>query len=165
MFADLRGFTTFTEHNSPTAVVETLNKVYNELVEVLFEYKGTYDKFVGDGLITFFGAPINQEDDALRAMEAALEMQRRFAKLQPIINKGLTAPLRGLGIGLHSGEAVVGNIGSETCDGLHRDRGYREHRSALARRSPPWADFDKRNHLPTCTSRPCSSVEYTDIAG
>ncbi|GAB4580030.1 MAG: hypothetical protein Fur0022_27690 [Anaerolineales bacterium] len=113
LFADVRGFTSFTENNTPTKVVETLNKVYNQFIEVVFEHKGTFDKFLGDGLITFFGAPISQEDDTLRALKTALEMQRRFAMLENEINRGLNAPLRGVGIGIHAGEAVVGNIGSE----------------------------------------------------
>jgi adenylate cyclase len=113
LFADVRGFTRFTENNTPTKVVETLNKVYNQFVEVVFEHKGTFDKFLGDGLITFFGAPVSQEDDALRALKTALEMQRRFATLEEEINRGLNAPLRGVGIGVHAGEAIVGNIGSE----------------------------------------------------
>lgn len=113
LFADVRGFTKFTESNTPTKVVETLNKVYNQFIDVVFGHKGTFDKFLGDGLITFFGAPVSQEDDTLRALKTALEMQRRFAMLEEEINKGLKAPLRGVGIGIHAGEAIVGNIGSE----------------------------------------------------
>ena len=113
LFADVRGFTRFTENNTPTKVVETLNKVYNQFIEVVFEHKGTFDKFLGDGLITFFGAPVSQEDDTLRALKTALEMQRRFGNLEEEINRGLKAPLRGVGIGIHAGEAIVGNIGSE----------------------------------------------------
>lgn len=113
LFADVRGFTRFTESNSPKKVVETLNKVYNQFIEVVFEYKGTFDKFLGDGLITFFGAPVSQPDDTLRALKTALEMQRRFSLLEEEINRDVNAPLRGVGIGIHAGEAVVGNIGSE----------------------------------------------------
>ncbi|HNB50718.1 MAG TPA: adenylate/guanylate cyclase domain-containing protein [Anaerolineales bacterium] len=113
LFADVRGFTRFTESNSPKKVVETLNKVYNQFIEVVFDHKGTFDKFLGDGLITFFGAPVSQPDDTLRALKTALEMQRRFALLEEEINEGVNAPLRGVGIGIHAGEAVVGNIGSE----------------------------------------------------
>ncbi|MCB9135808.1 MAG: response regulator [Anaerolineales bacterium] len=113
LFADLRGFTRFTEHNTPAKVVETLNKIYNQFVEVIFEHKGTFDKFLGDGLITFFGAPVSAEDDTLRALQAALEMQRRFAVLEAELSEGLNVPPRGVGIGIHAGEAVVGNIGSE----------------------------------------------------
>ncbi|NUM46910.1 MAG: response regulator [Anaerolineales bacterium] len=113
LFADVRGFTRFTESNTPTKVVETLNKVYNQFIEVVFEHKGTFDKFLGDGLITFFGAPVSQADDTLRALKTALEMQHRFSLLENEINQGVQAPLRGVGIGIHAGEAVVGNIGSE----------------------------------------------------
>ena len=113
LFADMRGFTRFTENNTPTRVVETLNKVYNQFIEVVFEHNGTFDKFLGDGLITFFGAPVSQEDDTLRALKTALEMQRRFALHEAEINQGLKVPLSGVGIGIHAGEAIVGNIGSE----------------------------------------------------
>lgn len=110
LFADLRDFTPFSASHSAPEVVDSLNLVFNELVEVIFEFKGTFDKFMGDAVLAFFGAPISGEDDLERALHAALEMQARFRRLRKE-TPGL-APL-GLGIGVHMGEVIVGNIGSE----------------------------------------------------
>lgn len=111
LFADIRGFTRYTEEHTGPEVIRTLNQVFQALSQVVFTHKGTFDKYLGDGLMAFYGAPLSAEDDAQRAVETAIEMQEIFSRLQeqPDIDlKGL-----GLGIGLHSGEAVVGNIGSE----------------------------------------------------
>lgn len=109
LFADIRGFTLFTESHSGPEVIETLNRVFQALTVLIFAHKGTFDKYLGDGLMAFYGAPVAAEDDAQRAVQTAIEMQRWFGKLR---GESDLARL-GLGIGLHSGEAVVGNIGSE----------------------------------------------------
>lgn len=111
LFADFRGFVRYTEQHTGPEVIRTLNQVFQALSKVVFAHKGTFDKYLGDGLMAFYGAPVAGEDDAQRAVATAVEMQRLFANLlkDPDIDmKGL-----GLGIGLHSGEAIVGNIGSE----------------------------------------------------
>ncbi len=111
LFADIRGFTRFTEENTAEHVIHTLNHIFQSLSKVVFEHQGTFDKYLGDGFMAFYGAPVSGEDDAMRAVESALEMQRLFRDLRKASGdelKGL-----GLGIGLHSGEAVVGNIGSD----------------------------------------------------
>jgi class 3 adenylate cyclase len=110
LFADLRDFTPFSASHTAPEVVDSLNLVFNELVEIIFEYEGTFDKFMGDAIMAFFGAPIQGEDDIERALRAALEMQKRFAQLKK--DTPSLIPL-GLGIGIHSGEVIVGNIGSE----------------------------------------------------
>lgn len=110
LFADLRDFTPFSASHSAPQVVDSLNLIFNELVEIIFEHKGTFDKFMGDAVMAFFGAPIAGDDDIERALRAALEMQKRFAHLKKETPN--LAPL-GLGIGIHSGEVIVGNIGSE----------------------------------------------------
>jgi len=110
LFADLRDFTPFSASHTAPQVVDSLNLVFNELVEIIFEYKGTFDKFMGDAIMAFFGAPVSGDDDLERALKAALEMQVRFTRLKKQ-NPNL-APL-GLGIGVHYGEVIVGNIGSE----------------------------------------------------
>lgn len=110
MFADIRGFTRFTEQHPAPEVIAALNSIFQALSQVVFDHHGTFDKYLGDGLMTFFGAPVAEEDDAQRALAAAIEMQRRFGKLKQ--ETAAFAEL-GLGIGLHSGEAVVGNIGSD----------------------------------------------------
>ncbi|MDX1513075.1 MAG: adenylate/guanylate cyclase domain-containing protein [Gammaproteobacteria bacterium] len=110
LFADIRGFTPFSEKRPATEVVEVLNEVFSALSPVIFEYHGTLDKFLGDAIMAFFGAPISGHNDAERAVRAARAMQVRFAEL----SRGIAAMKElALGIGICTGEAVVGNIGSE----------------------------------------------------
>lgn len=110
LFADIRGFTRFTEQHSAPQVIASLNVIFQALSQVVFDHRGTFDKYLGDGLMAFYGAPVAEADDAQRALDSAVEMQRRFHELrkEKADFEGL-----GLGIGLHSGEAVVGNIGSD----------------------------------------------------
>jgi len=111
LFADIRGFTRYTEQHSAPEVITALNTIFQSLSEVVFQHHGTFDKYLGDGLMTFFGAPVAEQDDAQRAVDSALEMQRRFIGLRKKHKADFEG--LGLGIGLHSGDAVVGNIGSE----------------------------------------------------
>jgi len=111
LFADIRGFTKFTEQHTAPQVIETLNRIFDPLSNLIFAYRGTFDKYLGDGLMAFYGAPISEADDAQRALNTAFAMQRLFTTLRKdtgYLLKGLD-----LGIGLHTGEAVVGNIGSD----------------------------------------------------
>lgn len=110
LFADLRDFTPFSASHTAPQVVDSLNLIFNELIEIIFDYKGTFDKLMGDAIMAFFGAPVRGDDDLERALKAALEMQTRFARLKKEFPN--LAPL-GLGIGVHYGEVIVGNIGSE----------------------------------------------------
>ncbi|MCH7609680.1 MAG: response regulator [Chloroflexi bacterium] len=110
LFADIRNFVSYTEQHTGPEVVRTLNHVFEGLSRVIFAHKGTFDKYLGDGLMAFYGAPVAGDDDAQRAVATAVEMQQLFEQMRedPDIDlKGL-----GLGVGLHSGEAIVGNIGS-----------------------------------------------------
>ena len=111
LFADIRGFTHFTEQHSGPEVVETLNRIFPVLSQVVFAHRGTFDKYLGDGLMAFYGAPVAGEDDAQRAVDSAVEMQRVFHVLRQEGGESMAG--LGLGVGLHSGEAIVGNIGSE----------------------------------------------------
>jgi class 3 adenylate cyclase len=111
LFADIRGFSRFTEEHNPKEVIETLNRIFEVLSQVVFTYRGTFDKYLGDGLMAFYGAPVVGDDDAQRALDTALEMHDRFRQLCSEGGDDFTG--LGLGIGLHTGEAVVGNIGSE----------------------------------------------------
>ncbi len=111
LFADIRGFTRFTEEHTAPEVVETLNRVFRALSHVVFAHRGTFDKYLGDGLMAFYGAPIAGDDDARRAVETAIEMQLQFHELAE--ESGVAMQGLGLGIGMHSGEAIVGNIGSD----------------------------------------------------
>ncbi len=112
LFADLRHFTRFSALHPAPQVVDMLNLIFTELVEIVVSNKGTFDKFLGDAIMAFYGAPISGENDAERALRTALEMQQCFRQLQTLSQDQLLAPL-GLGVGIHSGEAIVGNIGSE----------------------------------------------------
>jgi class 3 adenylate cyclase len=111
LFADIRGFTRYTESHSGPQVIETLNRVFARLTQVIFQHGGTFDKYLGDGLMAFYGAPLATVDDAQRAVDTAVEMQRLFGELA----REAGEDMRGLAlsVGLHSGEAVVGNIGTE----------------------------------------------------
>lgn len=112
LFADIRGFTKFSETHTPAQVVETLNTVFSELIQVIFAWKGTFDKYLGDAIMAFYGAPISYEDDTERAVRTAWQLREVFDRLI-ISGQGQDLTELGLGIGLHCGEAIVGNIGSE----------------------------------------------------
>jgi len=112
LFADIKGFVRFTENHSAAEAVDVLNRVFPVLTEVIFANNGTFDKFIGDAVMAFYGAPVEQPDAARRAVETARRMQLAFAELLPAMN--LASGEIALGIGLHTGEAIVGNIGSET---------------------------------------------------
>jgi class 3 adenylate cyclase len=111
MFVDIRGFTEYTQQHTGPEVIRTLNEVFKELSRVVFAHKGTFDKYLGDGLMAFFGAPVAADDDAQRAVATAIEMQEMFDRMQD--NPDIDLIGLGLGIGLHTGEGVVGNVGSE----------------------------------------------------
>jgi adenylate cyclase len=112
LFADIRGFTAISEHEKPEKVVGLLNKYFSAMSEIIFAHGGTLDKYIGDGLMAIFGAPTVGEEDALNAVKAAVTMQKQVAKL----NEELRAEGYGhisIGIGLHTGEATIGYIGSD----------------------------------------------------
>jgi adenylate cyclase len=108
LFADIKNFTAMSENMAPEAVVEVLNDYFTEMVELVFKHRGTLDKFVGDALMAVFGAPVPLPQAATRAVKCALAMQRHLARLQ---SQGRT-PIQGVRIGVNTGEAIVGNIGS-----------------------------------------------------
>ena len=110
--SDLRGFTATSERLSPEEVIKILNFYLGAMAEVITQYEGTIDEFMGDGILVLFGAPTAQADDALRAVACAVAMQQALGQVnQQIITWGLQ-PLA-MGIGINTGEVVVGNIGSE----------------------------------------------------
>lgn len=106
LFADLRGFTSFAEGRQPSEVVDMLNEAYGAAVPQIFAQGGTIIQFVGDAIMAIFNAPIRQSDHALRAARAALELQRGVE----LIAAGDERPR--FRVGLNSGPALVGNIGS-----------------------------------------------------
>ena len=109
LFADIKGFTNMSANLSPEEVVEVLNLFFTEMVDLVFEYQGTLDKYVGDALMAVFGVPVPLPDAATRAVQCAVAMQRRLAELQA---QGRT-PIQGMRVGINTGEAIVGNIGSD----------------------------------------------------
>jgi adenylate cyclase len=112
LFADIRGFTRLSEHAPPERVVQLLNKYFSAMTDIIFAHGGTLDKYIGDGLMALFGAPTVTPEDATNAVNAAVAMQRRILNInEELREEGL--PEIGVGIGLHTGEATVGYIGSE----------------------------------------------------
>ncbi len=112
LFADIRGFTRISEHAPPETIVALLNKYFSAMTDIIFAHGGTLDKYLGDGLLALFGAPTTTPQDAANALNAAVAMQRRIIGInQELRAEGLHEI--GVGIGLHTGEATVGYIGSE----------------------------------------------------
>jgi adenylate cyclase len=107
MFVDFRSFTAGARERSPQDVVERLDGAFAVLVEILDRHGGIVNKFLGDGFLALFGAPLQAEDPVHRAVAAGREMLDAMAR----INDGSSWPLR-IGIGIHFGEVVAGNIGS-----------------------------------------------------
>lgn len=111
LFSDLKGFTSMSEKMTPTEVVEVLNAVFSRLTDAVFRQNGTLDKFMGDGMLAFFGAPLRLPDHPLHAVRAAWEM------LAAVENFNLSQPNAepiGIRIGINTGEVIVGDIGSLT---------------------------------------------------
>jgi len=108
LFADLRGYTAFAEQAPPEEVVALLNEYFSLTMDVVFSREGTLDKFLGDGAMVFFNAPEEQPDHVYRAVDAALTLQHMLAEHNAArSNLGLA-----FGIGVHMGEAIVGNVGA-----------------------------------------------------
>ncbi|HJU86780.1 MAG TPA: adenylate/guanylate cyclase domain-containing protein, partial [Gemmatimonadota bacterium] len=112
LFSDVRGFTTLSENLDPEVVVETLNEYLTAMVEIVFLHRGTLDKYIGDGLMAFFGAPLADPDHAEHAVQAGLAMLARLGELNERWRAAGRAALE-IGIGIHTGDAVVGFIGDE----------------------------------------------------
>lgn len=108
VFADLRDFTRLAERLDPSDVVRLLNRFHSAMVDAVFAHGGTLDKYLGDGLMAYFGAPVEQHDQAARAVRCALQMQSSLATIDHDGPDGLR-----MGIGIHTGVAVVGDIGAE----------------------------------------------------
>jgi adenylate cyclase len=112
MFADISGFTTVSETKAPEEVAEFLSNFFSAAVDAIFAYGGTLDKFIGDAVMAFFGAPIPQDDHADRAIMAGLMMMSRVATWNAEREQQGLPPVR-IRVGINSGPAVVGNVGTE----------------------------------------------------
>lgn len=107
LFADIRGFTTVSEHRAPEEIVSMLNRFLSLATGEILAELGTLDKFLGDGLMAIFNAPVRVEDHEAAAVRAALAMQCALAEQRAMFPSEV-----GYGIGIHTGETIVGNIGT-----------------------------------------------------
>ena len=112
LFSDIRGFTSISEQIGPEEVVSLLSDYLGQVTHIVFKHGGTIDKFIGDAVFAIFGAPNSHEDDATRAVKAGLDMIDLVESLGPKWTKIIGRPLK-VGVGINSGDAVVGSIGSE----------------------------------------------------
>ena len=112
LFADMQGFTRMSEDLPPEAVAKVMVKLFTDLTTVIHAHKGTVDKYMGDAVMAFWGAPETDNDHALHAVQAAREMQKTVATLNAEYFSQQNIQIR-LGIGINSGEMLVGNLGSE----------------------------------------------------
>ena len=111
LFSDIRGFTALSEQMESHEVVSLLNTYHGRMVEALFRHGGTLDKYIGDGMMAYFNAPVGQVDHAERAMKCAMEMRQTLAALNTERSWSGSRELR-MGIGMHTGRAIVGDIGA-----------------------------------------------------
>jgi PAS domain S-box-containing protein len=110
LFADIRGYTSLSERCDPETLVSVLNRYLGAATEAILSEQGTIDKFMGDAIMAFFNAPIPQSDHTLRAVRAALHLRSAINSIQGELPPELRL---GIGIGVHSGEAVLGLVGSQ----------------------------------------------------
>ena len=113
LFCDVRNFTSISERLAPEEVVSLLNAFYTLMIDTTFKHDGTLDKFLGDGVMAVFGAPIYHPDHALRAVRTALAMQAGMRELSAR-RAAEGKPALAVGIGVNAGTAVAGNVGTET---------------------------------------------------
>jgi adenylate cyclase len=111
LFSDIRGYTSLTERMGAAEVVTLLNNYFETMVDAVFAYQGTLDKFIGDALMAVYGAPLPLENHAWMAVQSALDMRYRLAVFN-CHRQNIAPPIR-IGIGISSGEVVSGNIGSQ----------------------------------------------------
>jgi adenylate cyclase len=112
LFSDLAGFTSLSEKLTPDAVGQVVNTYLNAMTQVVMKNGGTVDKFIGDAVMAFWGAPLDDPDHALHAVQSAIEMQQQMDALQPQF-AALGVDNLALRIGINSGPAIVGNMGSD----------------------------------------------------
>ena len=115
LFSDIRGFTSLSETRTPEAVVDLLNLHFTQHVRVIFQHGGTLDKFIGDAIMAFWNAPTENSGHAVHAVEAAIEMSKVMDRFKQQLMHDPTTAMDSfdIGIGLHTGPAVVGFLGSD----------------------------------------------------
>jgi adenylate cyclase len=112
LFSDLRGFTSFSENMDPKTLTQFLNEYLSEMTEIVFEHQGTLDKYIGDAVMAFWGAPLHQDNHAELAWKAAVKMTQRLKEIAPEFKKKYGIDVSA-GIGINSGVVSVGNMGSK----------------------------------------------------
>lgn len=112
LLSDLRGFTALAKPLPPEKVVTLLNIYLEQMCQIIEQYNGTIDKFIGDAILVIFGAPTSSEDDSERAVACAIAMQIAMKEINQKLRQ-LNLPVIEMGIGIHTGEVIVGNIGSQ----------------------------------------------------
>ncbi len=112
-FADIRGYTSFSEGKEPEVIIDILNAYFSEAVEIIIKYNGYIDKFIGDCIMAAWGVPlVKEEKDAVAAVSCAVEIQELVRSTSRKFFKGIASGLK-VGIGMHSGPLVAGNLGSQ----------------------------------------------------
>ena len=112
LFSDIRGFTTLSERMVPEKLASFINEYLSPMTQIVFEEKGTLDKYIGDAIMAFWNAPIDQEDHALRACAASLRMLEKLQELKERWRKE-NFPEFDIGVGVNTGPMIVGNMGSD----------------------------------------------------
>jgi adenylate cyclase len=112
LVSDLRGFTSMSSRLPPQDIISILNRYLERMVDIIADYRGTVDEFQGDGILAFFGAPLSANDDPERAIACAIAMQKALVELNDE-QRQRQMPELVMGIGINTGEVIVGNIGSE----------------------------------------------------
>ena len=112
LVSDLRGFTSLSSRLSPNEIINILNNYFERMLEIIARYRGTVDELQGDGILVFFGAPLSANDDTERAVACAIQMQNAMPGINEAQRQS-NLPELSMGIGINTGEVVVGNIGSE----------------------------------------------------
>ena len=112
LFSDIRGFTSISERLTPEDLVRLLNRYLTLMTDIVFKYEGTLDKYIGDAIMAIWGAPLWQKDHAHRGCDAAVDMIHTLSQLQPLLDE-MHIPQFKIGIGINTGDMVVGNMGSD----------------------------------------------------
>lgn len=112
LFSDIRGFTTLSERMAPEALVKFINSYLTPMTRIVFDEGGTLDKYIGDALMAFWGAPIEQDDHALRACRAAVRFLDKLKELK-LAWRDQSLPEFDIGVGINTGPMIVGNMGSD----------------------------------------------------
>jgi len=112
LFSDIRGFTSISERMMPDDLVNSLNRYFSIMVDIIMNRKGVVDKYIGDAIMAFFGAPVKHEDDALQSVLAGIEMEDGLTEFNSK-QRELGKPEFKIGVGINYGVVTVGNIGTD----------------------------------------------------